>query len=222
VQFFVFRIKKEQERSEALLLNILPKSIAERLKQNESAIADAFSEATILFADIVGFTEISGKMSPAQLVEILNGIFSRFDRLAEKHKLEKIKTIGDAYMVVGGLPEPENGSAQEVLQMALDMLETMKQFNKENNTDLKIRIGVHSGPVIAGVIGLKKFIYDLWGDAVNVASRMESTGVDGRIQVTEDTYLSHKQNFYFEKRGEIKVKGKGEMTTYFLCAKNDV
>jgi class 3 adenylate cyclase len=102
------------------------------------------------------------------------------------------------------------------------MLETMKQFNKENNTDLKIRIGVHSGPVIAGVIGLKKFIYDLWGDAVNVASRMESTGVDGRIQVTEDTYLSHKQNFYFEKRGEIKVKGKGEMTTYFLCAKNDV
>ncbi|MDN5278414.1 MAG: adenylate cyclase [Clostridiales bacterium] len=222
VQFFVFRIKKEQERSEALLLNILPKSIAERLKQNESAIADAFSEATILFADIVGFTEISGKMSPAQLVEILNGIFSRFDRLAEKHKLEKIKTIGDAYMVVGGLPEPENGSAQEVLQMALDMLETMKQFNKENNTDLKIRIGVHSGPVIAGVIGLKKFIYDLWGDAVNVASRMESTGVDGRIQVTEETYLSHKQNFYFEKRGEIKVKGKGEMTTYFLCAKNDV
>lgn len=216
VQFFVFRIKTEQEKSEALLLNILPKPIAERLKHHETLIADSFPDATILFADIVGFTELSGRLSPGELVEILNGVFSKFDQLAEKHDLEKIKTIGDAYMVAGGLPEPRPGHAESVLDMALDMRDSIVELNEKNGTDLKIRIGVHSGPVIAGVIGIKKFIYDLWGDAVNIASRMESTGLAGEIQVTEDTYFNHHKLFNFVERGTIVVKGKGEMRTYFL------
>ncbi|MEG5041053.1 MULTISPECIES: adenylate/guanylate cyclase domain-containing protein [unclassified Microcoleus] len=209
-------LREEQEKSEKLLLNILPKAIAERLKQNETTIAEYFPEVTVLFADIVGFTALSAVMNPIDLVEILNKIFSGFDLLCERHGLEKIKTIGDAYMAVGGLPEPRADHADASAQMALDMQAEIARFNARHNQYFSIRIGIHSGPVVAGVIGIKKFIYDLWGDTVNIASRMESHGLPWRIQVSETTYnlLGHK--YLFQERGMIEVKGKGEMKTYLL------
>ncbi|MCL1468256.1 adenylate/guanylate cyclase domain-containing protein [Argonema galeatum] len=210
-----------QEKSESLLLNILPKAIADRLKQNTSAIAEHFEEATILFADIVGFTPLSAKMPPIELVNLLNEIFSNFDELADKHGLEKIKTIGDAYMVVGGLPVPRDGHAEAIAEMALDMQASINRFRYEKNELLQIRIGINTGQVVAGVIGIKKFIYDLWGDTVNVASRMESSGLPGNIQITSSTYELLQDKYLFEKRGTIKVKGKGEMTTYFLLGRRD-
>ncbi|NET55605.1 MAG: PAS domain-containing protein [Symploca sp. SIO2E6] len=206
----------EQEKSEQLLLNILPKPIAERLKQDTSAIAEQFDETTIMFADIVGFTPLSAKMPPTELVKLLNQVFSLFDQLAEQHGLEKIKTIGDAYMVVGGLPVAMPNHAQAIANMALDMQEAINQFQADVGESFQIRIGINTGSVVAGVIGIKKFIYDLWGDAVNVASRMESSGVPGKIQVTRETYERLQDKFVLEERGEIKVKGKGEMTTYWL------
>ncbi|NEO88168.1 MAG: adenylate/guanylate cyclase domain-containing protein [Spirulina sp. SIO3F2] len=206
----------EKERSEALLLNVLPYSIAQRLKATKKIIADDFSEVTVLFADIVNFTPLSTSMSPTDLVKMLNQIFSEFDRLAEKHQLEKIKTIGDAYMVVGGLPEPMADHTETIAKMSLDMQACLAQFNQDNQKDLSLRIGIHTGSVVAGVIGLKKFAYDLWGDTVNTASRMESHGVPGRIQVTEEVYAVLKDQYHLEKRGGITIKGKGEMQTYFL------
>ncbi|MEB3831558.1 ammonium transporter [Phormidium sp. CCY1219] len=209
-------LQSEREKSEQLLLNILPEAIAEKLKQNHSTIADGFAEATVLFADIVGFTQLSSRISPTALVHLLNDIFSSFDRLAERHGLEKIKTIGDAYMVVGGLPIVRADHAEAIAQMALDMQQEIIAFSTKTREPFTIRIGIHSGPVVAGVIGLKKFIYDLWGDTVNVASRMESHGIPGAIQVTEVTYQLLQDKFLFEKRGTIHVKGKGDMTTYLL------
>ena len=209
----------EQEQSERLLLNILPEPIAERLKQADSTIADSFAEVTVLFADIVGFTELASCFSPTQVVELLNQIFSAFDELSERYGLEKIKTIGDAYMVVGGLPTPRSDHTTAIAQMALDMQDVITKFNSHNNQTLSIRIGIHSGPVVAGVIGIKKFSYDLWGDTVNTASRMESQGIPDRIQVTETTYKLLKDKYLFEERGIIQIKGKGEMTTYFLIGK---
>lgn len=206
----------EQAKSERLLLNILPEPIAKRLKREELTIADHFSEVTVLFADIVGFTELASNTSPIELVEILNEIFSEFDRLTEIHSLEKIKTIGDAYMVVGGLPMPMPNHAEAIAQMALDMQTVIQQFCQETGKTFNIRIGINTGPVIAGIIGTKKFIYDLWGDTVNIASRMESHGLPGRIQVTEDTYKLLKNYYRFEERGRIQVKGKGEMNCYLL------
>lgn len=206
----------EREQTELLLLNILPKPIGERLKQGEHTIAEYFTNVTVLFADIVGFTQLASHLSPIELVDLLNKIFSEFDRLTEKYGLEKIKTIGDAYMVVGGLPMPNSNHAEAIAEMALDMQAALSIFNRENNNTFSIRIGIHSGPVVAGVIGLKKFIYDLWGDTVNIASRMESHGLAGKIQLSDATYQLLKDNFLFEKRDKIKVKGKGEMTTYFL------
>jgi len=214
-------LRIEQEKSERLLLNILPKPIAERLKQSTSAIAEQFSDATILFADIVGFTPLSARMSPIELVNLLNQIFSTFDQLAEKHGLEKIKTIGDAYMVVGGLPIPRSDHAQAVAAMALDMQQAIASFQVDRNDPFQIRIGINTGPVVAGVIGIKKFSYDLWGDTVNVASRMESQGIPGRIQVSATTYKQLKNQFVFEERGAIAVKGKGNMTTYWLKGYKD-
>ena len=209
-------LRIEQEKSERLLVNILPKPIAERLKHSTSAIAEQFSDATILFADIVGFTPLSARMSPIELVDLLNQMFSTFDQLAEKHELEKIKTIGDAYMVVGGLPIPRSDHAQAIAAMALDMQQAITSFQVDKNEPFQIRIGINTGPVVAGVIGIKKFIYDLWGDTVNVASRMESQGVPGCIQVSAKTYKLLQHQFLFEKRGAIAVKGKGKMTTYWL------
>jgi len=209
----------EQEQAERLLLNILPKLIAQRLKQLESTIADNFEEVTVLFADIVGFTELSARFPPAQVVELLNRIFSAFDELSDYYGLEKIKTIGDAYMVVGGLPTPRPDHAEAIANMALDMQQVITEFNNQNNQTLSIRIGINSGPVVAGIIGIKKFSYDLWGDTVNIASRMESQGLPDQIQVTEFTYKKLQANYWFEERGMIQVKGKGKMTTYFLKGK---
>ncbi|MEQ8466760.1 MAG: adenylate/guanylate cyclase domain-containing protein [Coleofasciculus sp. E1-EBD-02] len=209
----------EQEQAERLLLNILPKVIAQRLKQLESTIADNFEEVTVLFADIVGFTELSARFPPAQVVELLNRIFSEFDELSDYYGLEKIKTIGDAYMVVGGLPTPRPDHAEATANMALDMQQVITKFNNQNNQTLSIRIGINTGPVVAGVIGIKKFSYDLWGDTVNIASRMESQGLPDKIQVTEFTYKKLQDNYLFEERGTIQVKGKGKMTTYFLKGK---
>ena len=209
-------LRLEQEKSDRLLLNILPQAIAERLKQDQSIIADTFAEVTVLFADIVGFTQISSQISPSELVSLLNEIFSTFDRLAEKHGLEKIKTIGDAYMVVGGLPMPRSDHAEAIAEMALDMQQAIADFSNSHKQDFRIRIGIHSGPVVAGVIGIKKFIYDLWGDTVNTANRMESHGLPGRIQVTSATYERLQDKYLLHSRGTIEVKGKGEMNTYFL------
>jgi class 3 adenylate cyclase len=171
---------------------------------------------TVLFADIVGFTELSAQTPAIELVEILNVIFSEFDQLTDEHGLEKIKTIGDAYMVVGGLPVAKPNHAEAIAAMALDMQETMTGFCAQTGKALSIRIGINTGPVIAGIIGTKKFIYDLWGDTVNIASRMESHGIPGSIQVSESTYKRLKTQYTFEDRGLIQVKGKGQMNCYLL------
>jgi adenylate cyclase len=215
-RFFLKQLQVEQERSQQLLLNILPKSIIELLKHDPSTIADNFEAVSVLFADIVGFTEISGNKSPTQLIEILNVIFSEFDNLTDRHGLEKIKTIGDAYMVVSGLPTPRADHAEAIAEMALDMLKEIEQFNKESGEAFSIRIGINSGPVIAGVIGLKKFSYDLWGDTVNLASRMESHGVADSIQITSNTYNLLKNKYLFEEKSNTPIKGKGNITTYLL------
>ena len=212
-------IQQEKDTSENLLLNILPCAIADRLKLGEKIIADGFNEATVLFADIVNFTELSAKVPPVKLVCLLNEIFSEFDGLAEKYGLEKIKTIGDAYMVVGGLPMFRPDHAEAIADMALDMQNVIGKFASDLGEPFKIRVGINTGPVVAGVIGIKKFIYDLWGDAVNVASRMESHGKPDHIQVSDSTYDILKNKYNFTDRGKIMIKGKGEMQTYFLINK---
>jgi PAS domain S-box-containing protein len=213
--------KFAQEQTEKLLINILPKPIAVRLQEKQGVIADSFGDVSVLFADLVGFTDFSSEKTPRELVELLNLIFSEFDQLTEKHGLEKIKTIGDAYMVVGGLPTPRDGHDRSIARIALDMREAIINFNQKNQQELTLRIGINIGPVVAGVIGLTKFIYDLWGDTVNVASRMESSGIPGQIQVTEAVYQRLQGEFVFQERGSIPIKGKGEMTTYLLLgAKN--
>lgn len=213
------RLISEQEKAERLLLNILPQEIADQLKQGHTTIADWFGEVTILFADIVGFTQLSVQVSPKEVVDLLNEIFSAFDGLTERYELEKIKTIGDSYMVVGGLPKQRPDHVETVACMALDMQEEIRKFNRKHNAGLSIRIGINTGSVIAGVIGIKKFTYDLWGDAVNTASRMESHGLPGTIQVSATTYERLKDKFVFEWRGQIDIKGKGKMETYLLLRK---
>jgi class 3 adenylate cyclase len=207
----------ERSRSETLLLNVLPRRIADRLKKEPGVvIADRFGSATVLFSDIVGFTEMSTRMSAEDLVKRLDEIFSRFDALAEQLGLEKIKTIGDAYMVCGGVPSARGDHAEAVCEMALRMRECVDQLAAEMGGDLRVRIGVHTGPVVAGVIGKKKFIYDVWGDTVNTASRMESHGVPNSIQVSDATFALTRAHFDYESRGTIAIKGKGDMTTYLL------
>ncbi|MBM3844944.1 MAG: response regulator [Verrucomicrobia bacterium] len=213
---YLRQISIEREKSERLLLNVLPSAIAERLKRGEATIAESFSDVTVLFADLVRFTQLSERTPAPKLVELLNEIFSAFDRLAEKHRLEKIKTIGDSYMIVGGLPVPCSDHAGRVAAMALDMQHAIELFNQSHSTDLALRIGIHSGPVVAGIIGRQKFSYDLWGDTVNVASRMESHGSAGEIQVSEATEFRLRSHFQFEARGKIPIKGKGELTTFLL------
>lgn len=215
-QAYLQKLAEEQSKSERLLLNILPGPIAQRLKQGESTIADSFAEVTVMFADLVGFTKLSTHLSPAELVELLNEIFSAFDELADRYGLEKIKTIGDAYMVVGGLPRPSDNHAEAIAEMAIDIQATIAKMRAKGDRPLSIRIGIHTGPVEAGVIGTKKFTYDLWGDTVNTASRMESQGVPGGIQVTVATYDRLRDKYVFEPRGVIPVKGKGDMMTYLL------
>ena len=209
-------LRKERNKTENLLLNLLPEPIAERLKEEPGVIADKFEKATILFADLVNFTQISTTMPATKLVYLLNEIFSSFDELTEKHGLEKIKTIGDAYMVAGGIPIVRPDHAEASAEMALDMLVAIDELNVKLEATFDLRIGINSGPVVAGVIGTKKFIYDLWGNAVNTASRMESHGVPGRIQVSFYTYELLRDKYEFEERGLIDIKGQGEMRTYFL------
>lgn len=208
----------EQSRSEKLLLNILPKSIANRLKENDMRIADSHDDVTILFADIVGFTKMTATMPPAELVDLLSQIFSRFDALAEQYGLEKIKTIGDGYMVMGGAPSPRDDHATVIAQLALQMQQELAIFNKQTDKALEMRIGISSGAVVAGVIGTSKFAYDVWGDSVNMASRMEKTSLAGAIQVSEATYQLLKSQHQFKSRGPIEIKGKGKVNTYFLEA----
>lgn len=209
----------EQEKAERLLLNILPEAIAEQLKQSQDAIAEHFDEVTILFADIVGFTPLSAKLGPIELVNLLNRVFSTFDHYAERLGLEKIKTIGDAYMVAAGLPLPRRDHAEAIAEMALAMQQAVIELQNELNEDVKIRIGINTGVVVAGVIGTHKFIYDLWGDSVNVASRMESSGEPGSIQVTASTYELLKAKYILQHRGKVTVKGKGDMDTYWLLGR---
>lgn len=212
-------LKYQQKETEKVLLNILPEPILKQLKLRQVPIADHFQEVTVLFADIVGFTEFCNRKTPKQLVSVLNIIFSKFDQLAQEYGLEKIKTIGDAYMLVGGLPLPRKDHAQAVAQMALAIQAEMVNINAQIGEEFKLRIGINTGPVVAGVIGLSKFIYDLWGDTVNIASRMETTGIPGKIQVTSATYQQLKEQFIFKMRGRIPIKGKGEMNTYILLSK---
>jgi class 3 adenylate cyclase len=207
------RLHRENER---LLLSILPASIATRLKSGEAGLADHFPEVSVLFADIVEFTVLSRGMSPGPLVSLLDDLFTQFDELAREHRVEKIKTIGDCYMAVSGVPEKRADHASALADMALDMVEALKEFNRSRGTSLQMRIGLNAGPVVAGVIGRSKFIYDLWGDTVNTASRMESTGLPGRIQVTEQMQRALASGFELESRGEVEVKGKGRMAVWLL------
>ncbi|GBF38554.1 adenylate/guanylate cyclase domain-containing protein [Leptospira johnsonii] len=212
--YFISKNKQEHDRAENLLLNILPEPIAERLKRNPSTIADGYQMVSILFADIENFTVISQKVSPETLVHFLNDIFSHFDLLAEKYRMEKIKTIGDAYMAAAGIPIWHENHAESAMNMAIEMQKFVKNLKDPSGNPLRMRIGIHSGPVIAGVIGKKKFAYDLWGDAVNTASRLESHGISGRIQISETTYDLLNDTSQIEIRRLVDVKGKGQMTTY--------
>lgn len=212
-------LELEQRRSEALLLNVLPAPIAERLKDGEQVIADRADTVTVLFADIAGFTELTATLPPEEVVELLDRTFTELDRLADEHGLEKIKTIGDAYLAVGGLPEPQPDHAERVADMALAVRNLFRPGATFAGPDLTVRIGIDTGPVVAGVIGRRRFAYDLWGDTVNTASRMESHGVPGRVQVTERVRDRLCDRYLFEPRGTVDVKGKGPMPTWFLVGR---
>lgn len=212
-------LRQQRLTSERLLLNVLPQPIAERLKRGETNIADSFPAATVLFADIVNFTGLSSHIAPVELVGLLNRVFSVFDKLADRYQLEKIKTIGDAYMVVGGVPTETTDHVDAIATMALGMMRATNRFKTRNKQPIRLRIGIHTGPVVAGVIGSRKFTYDLWGDTVNVASRMESQGELGQIQVSEAVYEKLSDRFTFAPRPPLDVKGKGLMHTYWLLGK---
>jgi class 3 adenylate cyclase len=199
---------------------VLPAAIAARLKQTEGVIADGFPDVTVLFADIVDFTRRSERIAPEQVVQALNDLFSVFDQHARQRGLEKIKTVGDAYMVAGGLPDPRPDHAHAVIEMAMAMRDEVARRTDPGGQPLAVRIGIDTGPVVAGVIGTSKFSYDLWGDTVNTASRMESQGVAGCIQVTARTYERLRDSYRFQRRGPIPVKGKGEILTYILVGRN--
>jgi len=212
-------LRDEQAKAENLLLNILPRSIADRLKAETRTIADQFSSASILFADVVDFTPLAERLPPAEVVGVLDHLFSHFDLLAERHGLEKIKTIGDCYMAAAGVPSPRPDHAAALALMALDMQAAMSSVDEIACLGLELRVGINSGPVVAGVIGRKRFLYDLWGDAVNVASRMESHGTSGRIQITRATKELLEDKFVCEPRGTIALKGKGEMEAWYLVGR---
>jgi adenylate cyclase len=209
----------ERAKSERLLLNVLPASVADRLKESDQVIADGFDSATVLFADIVGFTPLAQVLHPTDAVALLDRIFAGWDELADRHEVEKIKTIGDAYMVAGGLPTPRADHAEAIADLALEMGTEAERCAGESGLPLEVRIGIDTGPVVAGVIGRAKFSYDLWGDTVNTASRMESHGVPGAIQVTERAYERLRGRYELRRRGTIEVKGKGPMTTYLLLGR---
>lgn len=210
-----------QEVAENLLLNILPRSIADKLKAKPETIADSFSSASILFADVVEFTPLAEQLSPVRVVEMLDQLFGHFDTLAERYDLEKIKTIGDCYMAAAGIPSPRADHARTLALMALDMLDAVEADGAMGYLGFQLRIGINSGPVVAGVIGRKRFLYDLWGDAVNTAGRMQTESAPDRIQITRSTYELLKDEFVCEPRGTIPVKGKGEMETWYLVRRRN-
>ncbi|TVP65027.1 MAG: response regulator [Leptolyngbya sp. LCM1.Bin17] len=209
-------LRQQRLRSEQLLMNVLPFQIAQRLKEQDEAIADQFDAVTILFADIVGFSTVAAQLAPAELVQLLNQIFSKFDELAALYRLEKIKTIGDAYMVAAGVPVPRPDHAKAIAQMALDMQATIGEFLRPDGQPFQLRIGINSGSLVAGVIGIRKFIYDLWGDTVNIASFMEATGEAGKIQVSAATYHHLRDNFLLISRGQVVLKTGDSLDTYWL------
>ena len=221
LRYFTRGLTAEREKSETLLLNVLPASIARRLKDGERPLADRYEDAAVLFADLVGFTPMSEQLSPEAVVGLLDDLFTQFDAMAERRGLEKIKTVGDAYMVVGGVPEPAAGAADHVADMALEMVEFVASRPAPNGGNLSLRIGIDIGPVVAGVIGRRKFTYDLWGDTVNTASRMQSQGIAGQIQVTPRAYAQLKHHFRFEQRESMDFKGKGQLAPLLLIGRGD-
>jgi adenylate cyclase len=220
VLYFVLGREREAARSEALLRNVLPGPIVERLKRSSTRIADGYAEASVLFADVVDFTPYAERTPPGEVVGLLDDVFSRFDALTARHGLEKIKTVGDAYMVVGGVPEPRPDHIAAVAEMALDILAEIEAL-RIGGQRLQVRVGIATGPVVAGVIGRRKFAFDLWGDTVNTAARMESQGVPGRIQVTPAVEAALRDRYRFLPRGGLMVKGKGEMATFFLVGRRE-
>jgi class 3 adenylate cyclase len=214
------QLQVEREKSEQLLLNILPKPIAERMKKGETNIADSHPDVTVLVANLVGFTTLSAHVNPEQIVQLLNEIFSAFDLLVEKHGLEKIKTNGDAYMVAGGISFPRPDHAEASADLALHLQEEIQRLNQEYGTSIRLRIGVVTGPVIAGVIGRGRFAYDLWGETVNLACRLESTGEAGKIQIAESTYERLKHKYQFAPKHSIDVKGQDHLSAYWLGKRN--
>jgi class 3 adenylate cyclase len=212
-------LRVEKDRSEQLLLNILPQAIVTRLNGGEAVIADQLSNVTILFGDLVGFTRMASGLRASDLVRLLNGLFSEFDRLALGLGLEKIKTVGDTYMLAGGLPEPRGDHACAVAEMAPAMLAALERTNRDLPVPLRMRIGIHSGDVVAGVIGTHKFVYDIWGDTVNIASRMESHGIPDRIMISAATHLHVRERFRVEPYGTVDVRGKGPMETFILLGR---
>ena len=208
-----------QDRAETLLLNILPRAIADKLKEQPQTIADAFASASILFADVVDFTPMAQQVSAARVVEMLDLLFGHFDALVERYSLEKIKTIGDCYMVAAGIPSPRPDHAQSLALVALDMLDSVREHGAVGSLGFELRIGINSGSVVAGVIGRKRFLYDLWGDAVNTAGRMQTESTPGNIQITRATYELLKEEFVCEPRGTVQVKGKGPMETWYLLGR---
>jgi adenylate cyclase len=218
VSYFVGQKNMFQEKSETLLLNILPKEIAAILKNESRTIADHYDEASVLFADMVGFTPLSAQLLPVEMVELLNEVFSYFDSLLDKYNVEKIRTIGDSYMVASGVPRGRPDHAQALARMALEMRDYVATHTFGNGQWVSFRIGINSGSVIAGVIGRRKFVYDVWGDAVNIASRMESHGLGNAVQITQATYELIKDEFICEPRGSVNVKGKGEMDVWLVIS----
>ncbi len=216
---FVHQLDRERTRSESLLLNVLPKTIADRLKDSPGVIADAYDGATILFADVVNSTPLTRDLSPREIVSLLDGYIVHFDELALRHGLEKIRTIGDNWMGVAGVPEAQDDHARRAALMALDILDYVRERQRATDRGLDFRIGLNSGPVVGGVIGRSKFVFDIWGDPVNLASRMESTGVAGRIQIGPDTKALLDDEFVLEPRGTVEVKGRGPTQTWFLVCR---
>ncbi len=217
--YFVNSALSEREKANKLLLNVLPKEIAPILKAGEQTIADYYASASVLFADIVGSTPLFSELEPAEAVDWLNEIFSMFDDLVEKYRLEKIRTIGDNYMVASGVPTTRPDHAQALAMLALDMIEGLEKLPARNGKRIEFRLGINSGPLMAGVIGKAKFHYDLWGDTVNIASRMESHGEVGKVHITKATYELLMEDFDCVPRGEIPIKGKGNMVTWFLVSR---
>ena len=229
VSFFAFLLlatfarqrQDAQERADDLLLNILPASVAERLKADRTQIAEHHDDVSVLFADVVDFTPMAAELSPGEVVGLLDRLFTDFDELVDRYGVEKIKTIGDAYMVAAGVPSPRSDHASVMADLALEMCSLAANHDRNDGTAVRLRIGIASGPVVAGVIGRRKFIYDLWGDTVNVASRMESHGTPGRIQVAEATYALIKDAFVLESRGLVEIKGRGAIRTWYLVGPAD-